>query len=166
MIDNLAALRDELRRNARGGNFTALENIHLTLVFLGECDEARASDAKRAMDETPFPPLPVAIDRTGRFKRDGGDIWWAGVRESGPLTNFQRALSGNLAARGFLLEKRGFSPHITLGREVVISPDYKAAAFQPFGMTAASVELMQSERIGGKLLYKPIHSIFVKAPSA
>ena len=37
----LLALRDELRIESQRGSFTAPENLHLTLVFLGECDEDR-----------------------------------------------------------------------------------------------------------------------------
>ena len=47
----LLALRDELRLHSERGNFTAPENLHLTLVFLGECDDrqtaAAASSGKR-----------------------------------------------------------------------------------------------------------------------
>jgi len=29
-----------------------------------------------------FEPFDITIDCAGRFKRDSGDIWWAGVREN------------------------------------------------------------------------------------
>jgi len=88
--------------------------------------------------------------------RDGGDIWWAGLREDKPLMDLQRGLSDNLRAAGFALESRKYSPHITLGREVVT--DAKPWRIEPFGETVGAIDLMKSERIRGKLTYTAIHS--------
>jgi 2'-5' RNA ligase len=154
--ERLIALREELRARSRRGNFSRDENLHLTLVFLGECDAGQAADAKAAMDAVAFEPFDVAIDRVGRFKRDGGDIWWAGLREDAPLTGLQRGLSERLRQAGFALESRKYSPHITLGREVVT--DYAPHQIEPFGETVSAIELMKSEHIGGKLTYTAIHA--------
>jgi 2'-5' RNA ligase len=66
----------------------------------------------------------------------------------------QSDLADRLLAAGFVLERRRFSPHITLGRDVVT--DVKPRAITPFGETVGSIELMKSERIGGKLTYTAI----------
>jgi 2'-5' RNA ligase len=156
-IARLISLRDELRSHGECGNFTATENLHLTLAFLGECDAKQTADIKNAMNEAAFEPFPISIERVGRFKRDGGDIWWAGAQASKPLIGFQSDLTDKLIGAGFLLDKRKYSPHITLGREVVT----KAEPWQitPFGETVKSVDLMKSERINGKLTYTAIFKI-------
>ena len=151
----LLALRDELRFRSTRGNFSAPENLHLTLAFLGECDAKQTAAAKAAMDAVTFELFPVLIDRVGRFKRDGGDIWWAGVQASKPLLDLQSVLSDKLIASGFSLDKRKYSPHITLGREVLT--DAEPLQVEPFGETVAGIELMKSERIGGKLTYTAIY---------
>ena len=82
------ALRDELRIGPRG-SFTAPENLHLTLVFLGECDEEQTTAVKKVMSTINFEPFPICIDRIGRFRRNGGDIWWAGCMKQA-LLDLQR----------------------------------------------------------------------------
>jgi len=155
-ISRLAALRDELRAISRGGNFTLTENLHLTLVFLGDCDERQVKVARTAIDGTNFAPFDLMIESIGKFKRDGGDLWWAGARENKPLMDLQCSLTDNLSAVGFVLEKRKFSPHITLGRKVISN----AAPHQidPFGETVTRIDLMKSEHIGSRLTYTTIHT--------
>jgi 2'-5' RNA ligase len=154
--EKLIALREELRTRSRRGNFSRDENLHLTLVFLGECGARQAADAKAAMDAVTYEPFDVAIERVGRFKRDGGDIWWAGLREVAPLPGLQRGLAERLRQAGFVIESRKYSPHITLGREVMA--DYAPHQIEPFGETVGAIDLMKSEHIGGKLTYTAIHT--------
>jgi len=151
----LIALRDDLRNKAARGKFSAPENVHLTLVFLGECGAELTMGAKNALDAVNLEPLVITIDRTGRFRRDGGDIWWAGVRESKPLSKLHSALTDKLIISGFELEKRKYSPHVTLGREVVTKE--LPREIEPFNETVPAIELMKSEHIHGKLTYTAIH---------
>ena len=151
----LLALCDVLRSRSGHGRFSAAENLHLTLVFLGECDAKQAAAAKAVMDATAFEPFLVTVERAGRFKRNGGDIWWAGLKQSKALMDLQEKLTDDLTTAGFTLEKRKYSPHITIGREV--ATDAAPWLIEPFGETVASIELMKSERINGKLTYMAIY---------
>ena len=151
----LAALRDELQNKAAGGRFTAPENLHLTLVFLGERDAEQSARVKAAMNAVNMYPLHITIDRVGRFKRGQSALWWAGVRENEPLLNLHHNLTDKLVTAGFELEKRKYSPHFTLGREIVTKePPW---AIEPFSETVFAVELMKSEHIHGKLIYTSVY---------
>jgi 2'-5' RNA ligase len=150
----LAGYRDDLRAKSKSGSFTLTENIHLTLVFLGECSQAQKRLALSAMDEVNFKPFDTEIDRLGRFRRGDGDIWWAGLKESKALIDLQANLAGRLKACGFSLESRKYSPHITLARRVIT--DEKPRAIALFGETVTKIELIESKRINGKLTYIPI----------
>ena len=143
----LLVLTNELRFLSRHGRFSLPENLHLTLVFLGECDESQTVDAKTALAAVSFEPFALEIERIGRFKRDRGDIWWAGVRENKALLDVQRKLTDRLLVAGFALDKRGYSPHITLGREVLT--ETAPRRIEPFGETVRKIELMKSERFNG-----------------
>jgi len=152
----LLAMRDELRGKSRCGNFSAPENLHLTLAFLGECDSNQAAAAKTVLSAVSFEPFYIMVDCVGKFRRDGGDIWWAGIKESAQLHAFQSELTEKLIASGFeTLDRRKYSPHITLGREVV--SDEKPWRIEAFGETPSCVDLMKSERINAKLTYTPIY---------
>jgi 2'-5' RNA ligase len=69
--------------------------------------------------------------------------------------SLQRELAARLIVAGFTLETRWYSPHITLGREVVT--DYAFGKIEPFGERVESIELMKSEHISGKLTYTAIY---------
>ena len=154
--NKLLALRDELCSNSTKGNFTLPENIHLTLAFLGECDAKQIESIKSVMDMTSFKPFDLNIECIGRFKRGGDDIWWAGVRENKELLDLQRNLTTELCNKGFQLDNRKYSPHITLGREIVTEASPRQ--IEPFGETVSKIDLMKSERIHGKLTYTAIYS--------
>lgn len=150
----LIGLQDELRARTERGRFTPEGNLHLTLAFLGECNSKEIRVAKLAADSIGFVPFAICIDRVGRFKRSGGDIWWAGVREDQQLSELQSRLTDKLITAGFELETRKYKPHITLGRD--IRTDAAPWEFESFGEKVERIELIKSERIQGKLIYTPI----------
>ena len=149
--DRLSALCDELRTVSCCGRYSLPENLHLTLVFLGECDAKQTAAAKAAMDAVTLDPFDIYVDRIGCFKRNGGDIWWAGVRENMILLDIHKKLSAGLRANGLAVEERKYNPHITLGREVVTKT--QPLQIEPFGETVSRIDLMKSERTNGKLIY-------------
>jgi len=149
----LITLRDELRSRSERGSFSLPENLHLTLAFLGECNARQADAAKASMDSLQFAPLSITIERTGNFR---GGLWWAGVKLTPQLSELQRALFDALKKQGFALESRKFSPHITLGRNILT--DAPPWEIEPFGETAGAIDLMKSERVNGKLTYTKIYS--------
>ena len=151
----LLALRDELHGKSQRGNFSAPENLHLTLAFLGECDSKQTAAVKSVLDTVSFEPFNITIDCIGRFKHDDGDIWWAGLNESKQLSDLHQKLTADLCSHGFNIDKRKYNPHITLGREVVT--DVKPWVIEPFGETVSAIDLMKSERINGRLTYTSIY---------
>ena len=151
----LLALRDELRGKSQRGNFSAPENLHLTLAFIGEVSPKKVDSIKAIMDTVMVEPFAATIDRLGTFSR--GTLWWAGLYGNRPLMDLQREIEYKLALCGFEMDNRKYSPHITLGREVVT--DSKPWAIEPFGETVCTIDLMKSERINGNLTYTAIYGI-------
>jgi|LSQX01.3.fsa_nt_gb 2'-5' RNA ligase len=137
------------------GRFCQPEQLHLTLVFLGDCGPAQLLLAKRAMDETEFLPFNLVINSLGRFQRRGGDLWWAGLAENKQLTKLQNELAGNLARAGFQLDSRPYRPHITLARNVKSA--LLPRQLEPFTEQVSQVDLMESTRISSKMVYTCIH---------
>ena len=106
------------------------------------------------IDALHFDPFAVSIETLGCFRRDRGDLWWAGVNASKPLLDLHRELADGLAGVGFEPEKRKYSPHVTLARQVVT--DAVPWPIESFGETVDRIHLMKSERINGKSTYTPI----------
>lgn len=158
----LARARDELRKLTRGkGSFPPDINLHLTLAFLGETAPGRAADALDAMRAAAGRPFELTFDRAGRFKRDGGDIWWAGGPEDPALLATQRRLARALDERGFILEARRFSPHVTLARRVPQGIERPALITTPVSEHVEALSLMQSELGRGAPRYTELERVLL-----
>jgi len=158
----IAKVRDSIKDNAIRGSFSFDENLHLTLVFLGECDFRQTEIIKSVMNETKFSNFTLTTDKVGFFKRDGGDIWWISLKENRPLSDLQANLTNNLISRGFNLDSRKYTPHITFGRQVKLPAGFVRPEIQNVNFNISSIELMKSERINGKLTYTPVFSLASK----
>ena len=152
----IAKVRNDLQASALHGNFSFDENLHLTLVFLGECNTRQLQNIMSVMDDTRFAELTLTIERSGYFKRDSGNTWWVGLKENKSLSVLQADLTKRLQQKGFTLESRKYRPHVTIGREVKMRAEFVHPEVPQVSFKVTGVELMKSERINGKLVYTPI----------
>src|SRR4051812_31601249 len=100
-----------------GGKAMPAEKIHLTLAFLGSLDEGETGAAVLAASSVKCREIRMTIDSVGSFRRSRVG-WAAPARESAALTELQARLAEALRARGFTLEERAFTPHVTLLRKI------------------------------------------------
>jgi len=158
--DALSETAADLRDAAKRGHYTRRENMHLTLVFIGESN--RVDDIigimEEAAEEAFTEPLRIALADAGVFRGKGGDLHWVGVENTPALKNLVRALSERLRADGFEIEKRRFTPHVTIAREVLILAGADITV-RPAVMMADHISLMRSDRVGGQLVYTEIASV-------
>ena len=93
-----------------------------------------------ALSTVRFTPFEIALDGVGRF----GELWWAGLRDSAPLTAVARRVRRALAEGGIPFDRKRFSPHITLIRRA--SRDAAGIRVAPAGMRVRAISLMRSDR--------------------
>lgn len=161
--DEIINVRESLRSQSKKGNFTRDENIHLTLAFLGEVPGSRITEIENIMEEIDEEPFELEFNDIGCFKRhSGGDVWWIGCKKNPSLINIQKKLTEGLRESGFRIEKRAFKPHLTLGREVIIK-DESVFYDKKISMVSsvASITLMLSDRVRGKLVYTPLYEKYL-----
>ena len=165
--DYLMQAIQELKRKSSAGNFTRRENLHLTLAFLGEISPDKVGFIKSAMNRTGDEPFRLSLSGFGKFRRNGGDIHWAGIERSDGLLEIQKQLTLELHHAGFQIEDREYSPHLTLGREVRLTDRnaeiYEALTKEKQEMQVARISLMKSERLSGKLVYSEIYGRDLKS---
>lgn len=108
----------------RGVAWVDPRNLHLTLHFLGEVDEARWPGLREAL----APPLDqraptLALEGWGTFPPRGpARVIWMGVAGgTGALASAYAALGHRLKRAGIVTEARPFSAHLTVGRVKVPS---------------------------------------------
>jgi RNA 2',3'-cyclic 3'-phosphodiesterase len=96
--------------------------LHITLRFLGDVTDdllPLVVEAARTVAVTSA-PFRLTVGGLGAFPTQSAPrVVWVGI-EAGPgldaLRALHAALERELGSRGFPLEERPFSPHITLGR--------------------------------------------------
>ena len=146
---HLAQAQQLLRSQGVRGNFSRVENLHLTLAFLGETPRCR--DAARAMAAAEDRCFSMTLHGLGRF----GDVWWMGVVPCPPLEDLAVSLQARLREAGFALESRPFRPHITLLRKAQ-GPPAPRLDLPPATMQAEKMVLMESLRQDGRLVYRVV----------
>lgn len=166
--DDICRLQQGLQAQALRGNFSRRENLHITLVFLGEQPAASLPLITAAMAEASSSAFALRLGEAGKFRRGGGDIYWLGIRQSPCLHKLYEQLARALRQRDFAIEAREFRPHITLGREIVLRPGAEPAESGPLlagrEMKVDRLSLMQSERVAGRLVYTEIYGRTLPAP--
>ena len=95
-----------------GGKLVRVENIHLTLAFLGEADPTKAIAAAKAVGGRKH-ELPIDA---ARYWKKNKIVWVGPARIPGELSALAGELHDRLPSAGFVLEERPFAAHITLLR--------------------------------------------------
>lgn len=152
--NSLCDYMNVLKSHSLKGNFTQKENLHLTLVFIGETKNASA--VIQVMNSLNMSPFKMQIGGTGSFKRSEGEIYWVGVKRNESLLNLYNQLYIGLLNSGFKLEDREYKPHLTLGREFVLKDDFQGT-FSDRSIEVDKISLKKSEQINGKLTYTDVY---------
>jgi 2'-5' RNA ligase len=100
--------------------WTVVENIHLTLRFLGDSSTEQIHQISRGLSELApvhggFGLTLAGIGCFPNMRRP--NIVWVGIGgQLQKLTDLQRQIEQLARAAGFAAEERPFSPHLTIGR--------------------------------------------------
>ncbi len=100
-----------------GARWVKPENLHLTLRFLGELDNAAAADVDDALAGIRSPGFDLTLDGLGHFG-EGRKLraLWVGVDANPELMRLQEKIEQALIRAGLPAENRKFRPHVTLAR--------------------------------------------------
>jgi len=117
------------------------EHAHLTLVFIGNVEDARVPAVVEAVSRRiDAPPFDAVFGGGGVFPPRGAPrVLWIGVEDgAAQLIALQQTLASRVTALGLPLEDRAFHPHLTLARwrESRPSDRDRALAAAPHGMVA------------------------------
>ncbi len=142
-----------------GVRWTPTENLHLTLRFIGETDDAKAERYADSLARVRVEPFILPVGGAGLFPTRGpAKVLWAGVGNGHTrLYQLRKQVDEALLAVDAGLAMPGFHPHFTLGR---IAENYdpkelahfldrqKTLEAPPFRVT--SFQLMSSELSPGR----------------
>ena len=165
----LAETQDGLKKTRADVRWVPLENVHITLKFLGSTEEAFISDisgelARRVATCRPFYIKITGVGCFPDLRRPR--VIWVGIGESQELTELARDVELGMVEIGCQAEERKFSPHLTIGR--VRSPrgipDIMRAVEKLGGASFGSMEvskisLMKSELRPAGAIYSSLAEI-------
>lgn len=152
-----AVVREELAAVAApltAVRWTPADNLHLTLRFIGDCDDARRERIEAELARVRVEPFVLPVGGLGVFPSRGpAKVLWAGV---GPahtrLFQLRKQVDEALLAEDLTLDVHHFQPHFTLGR---IGESYETkelakflarhAAFEAPPFRVAEFHLLASE---------------------
>jgi 2'-5' RNA ligase len=118
--EQIRVISKELKKTALPVRWVKVDNIHLTILFLGSVDEDTIGDIEEKVNVVVkgFSAFKTKLNAVGAFphwKRPR--VIWIGLNgDIGRLSNLRNELQEELKVLGFMPEKRPFRPHLTLGR--------------------------------------------------
>ena len=108
---------DDLCEELPEARWTAFDQLHLTLAFLGEVNGAKALDLDEELAAIRAQRFELTLRGVGFFPPRGEPrILWAGFERSDPLAILQRQVARAAERAGCEIERRKFHPHVTLAR--------------------------------------------------
>jgi 2'-5' RNA ligase len=111
-----------------GGRVLRRENLHLTLVFIGDVGVERLDELKSVADAISATLFEFVLDRLG-YWRHNRIVWASPLTVPGPLRELVTGLEGGLKQAGFEFDQRPYAPHITLLRDA-----HAPAVLPPLGL--------------------------------
>ncbi len=114
----IGRIQESLSPHAAAVRPVSPRNLHLTLHFLGETEEEHIPAVQAALHRslTPYVPFRTTVGGGGCFPSPRKPrVFWVGVAgKHGPLADIHGSLYQELSALGFELDRREFTPHITI----------------------------------------------------
>ncbi len=110
----IAEMLATLQNGVEGARWRPPENFHLSLAFIGETDRHGFNGAIDALTSIGAPPFDIKISGLGFFGDKRPRALWAGVNNAPSLIHLQSKIENALRRKDFNLERRKFTPHVTL----------------------------------------------------
>jgi 2'-5' RNA ligase len=166
--DRCVALQEGLARSAEGVKWVEPENLHLTLLFLGEVEDRTVPALCRAVAEVcaGHGRFRMSIEGVGCFPNPRRPrIVWVGVGAGKQeLVTLHDALEPPLLDLGcYRREERQYTPHLTLGRlrgdgssEALASALAHKADWQGGVTEVREIRVLSSELMPKGPIYTPL----------
>ena len=100
-----------------GARWVAVDNLHITLRFIGVVNEGDVADIAHALEMVEHAPFTVSLKGVGYFPpRKKPNLLWVGITPNESLQRLRARVDRAITNAGFGHEERKFHPHITVAR--------------------------------------------------
>jgi 2'-5' RNA ligase len=119
--ESLKQVSSQLKKQLQGipVRWVPVENIHLTIKFLGNVSNTNLEVLKRILETecSRLQPFEISVGELGAFPNSRRPrVAWVKVQAPRELFTIQRGIEEESTRLGYAREKREFKPHLTLGR--------------------------------------------------
>jgi len=155
--------QSEIRNLGVSGSYKSQENFHITLEFLGEVDCAAQPVLIEVLSgvASKHKPFLLNIGGIGVFPsfRRPHTLWTSVDGDLSELNKLRDDLHLELANKGFLLEKRQFTPHLTIiSHPKLAAVDFSGIRAKKLGeFMVTEIVLFESRAVGGKRIYEALY---------
>ncbi|NNG07337.1 MAG: RNA 2',3'-cyclic phosphodiesterase [Desulfobacteraceae bacterium] len=167
-IKNIVArVSGELRQSTLNARWVKVDNIHLTLVFMGNIETEDIPAMGKGVQDVcqTHSPFDISLKGVGCFpnKHKPRVVWLGLDGDLEQMSTFRDALQKHLASFGIEEEKRKFKPHLTLGRfrkpkKMDVQQDQALSKHEDVSSSVCSLE----ELILFKSDLKPTGAVYTK----
>ncbi len=129
--ENIKSDLVSLRTNISGAKWADIDQLHITLKFLGEVEGQVFYAVREKLSEIKMEGFSLRFNGVGHFPpgnlRSGRTprVLWAGLEDIGTLKKLRNRIESVLTEIGIDRDRRKFNPHVTLAR--LRSPNLKSA---------------------------------------
>lgn len=127
----------------RGGKAVPAENLHITLLFLGNMDARERACAEAVAARIAVPSFALRLDRIGFWPRSGL-LWLGSSALPDALARLAAELHSGVAGCGVALDARPFLAHVTLMRKLRVVRH--AGPVGPIDWQVGGFALVRSDR--------------------
>ena len=144
----------EIDPEIKNVRWNRIEQMHLTLSFLGNVDAEHEEWLREAVDAVRVPSFFLRVQGVGTFGGSRPTVLWAGVGSGHPhLFALHKHLQDALLRARIEPDLRAFHPHITLARlrgvaAAVVRPFLREHGEDDFGMFAVREFVLFSSEPG------------------
>ena len=150
MNKSIAGTLHGLKQQGIRGNYVPLQNLHLTLAFIGETDDP--GTVKEAMKNISWKPFKLSFSEMGTF----GDLLWVGMKGNQGLSAAAKSVREALEAAGIDYDRKKFTPHVTIVRKA--AGNWKQVPAPKGEMMVKKISLMKTTFKDGKPVYTEVCS--------
>ena len=161
--ENIKAYLSELQQKLPQAQMSLARDFHLTLKFLGECDEDKMREVAQELDQIKIPPFKAKLGQIGTFGGFPPKVVWIRLDVPQFLFDTAREIEKKMLPLGFKEENR-FVPHLTLCRvKSVPNPQkfldaLKLIKVSPMEFSVSQFHLIESHLSESGAVYKKIAS--------
>lgn len=166
--DKIIEIQSVIRNKSVQGRWKYIDNFHLTLKFLGEVSEAQINKIHDNMYSK--------FVATGNFTLNAGGIsYFKGDRslrvvflkifdKGKKLDSIFKTIEECCIEEGIEKEKRVFSPHITLGQDVILKNGFdemerEVDSLPAIEIPVRKISIIKSEQNGNKRIYTQVKAV-------